>query len=67
MVNQSVCGWHGRTLEADQREDGMDGAPLHTDRQVIRSAHFPFDFAFAAELLRLPDGQRLTKDTDDCE
>ena len=33
---------------ADQREDGMDG--------VIRSAHFPFDFAFAAELLRLPDG-----------
>jgi hypothetical protein len=52
---------------AHQKEDGMDSAPLHTDRQVIRSAHFPFDFAFAAELLQLPDGQCLTKNTDDGE
>jgi hypothetical protein len=43
----------------------MDGAPSRTDRQVIRSAHFPFDFAFVAELLRLPDGQCLIKNTDD--
>jgi hypothetical protein len=40
---------------ADQREDGMDSAPSHTDRQVIRSAHFPFDFVFAAELQQLMD------------
>jgi hypothetical protein len=47
---------------AHQREDDMDGASSHTDRQVIRSAHFPSDSAFAAALL--PDGQRLTDNTD---
>jgi hypothetical protein len=49
------------------QEDGTDSAPLHTDRQVIRLAHFPFDFAFAAESLQLPDRQCLTKNTDDGE